>query len=224
MLHSASALGRAGFDRPKLSGLSQAASPITHPLNLAPGRSPLGSPTRFRASDANTAKLGAEATRRSRRQPKLLTSFRGTSVRFNRTVGDIRSSSLNLHRQMNVGGVWAFFNNGQFAYVPRGVGSLVSSSLYPIVGRYRVRRNTITFDGSRSYSYRFSGYTSVQIQGRFTRSRNGRVVARYVSETASVLAAVVNGSRFGSNSYKYIDSSVAMRRLRGNVGRLFRRR
>ncbi|MEL6225027.1 MAG: hypothetical protein AAFR31_20540 [Cyanobacteria bacterium J06627_8] len=123
-------------------------------------------------------------------------------------------------RQSHVGGVWEFFNNGLFRFTPRGIGTVVRSDFFPVVGRYASNRRRISFRGQRLSQNSFGTGGGVFINGTFTRSRNGRVTARIVQSTFSSSAFVGIGGGISTGSQNTFNFAIRMRRR----GRLLRPR
>jgi hypothetical protein len=160
-----------------------------------------------RASSSFTGQRQQRASR-----PQLLAVFQGQRIfQLNQTAGDVRQASITSLQQTHQGGQWSFFSNGQFVFRPQGIGTVVSSSLFPLAGTYRSTQSGISFSGSRSTSATTGG-TTVAIRGSISAASNGTLVGRVVQETSSTNAAVVNGQGFGNNRYKYIDFSMTMAR------------
>jgi hypothetical protein len=161
-----------------------------------------------RASSASAS----QGQQRQVANPQLAAIFQGGQIfQLNRTAGDVRQASVTTLQQSYQGGKWFFYNNGQFVFQPQGIGTVVSSSLYPITGTYRATQSSLSFSGSRTASVT-TGRTTVALQGSITASSNGTLVGRMVQEVSSVGAAVVGGQGFGGNQYKYIDFSMTMAR------------
>lgn len=163
-------------------------------------------PARFQNRSSNqNAPLSSRRTAKN----TLLAIFSGRSPRVT-GVGGSGARSAQRVQAMHDGGRWDFFRNGQFRFTPRGLGTLARTDLFPIVGRFNVRGAILNFSGTRSSNIPTSRGTA-SVQGQFS-LRTG--AATVTQQTTLINAAVVNGSRFGSNSNSIVRLDMRMVRVR----------
>lgn len=165
----------------------------------------------------NSSPTAPEAVVRSS-QVRRIGIFRGRNpLRIRSITGTGSATRL---RQSHVGGVWEFFNNGVFRFTPRGIGTIVRSDLFPVVGTYTSNRRRISFQGQRTSRISIGISASVFIDGTFRLSRNNRVIARIVQSTVSSTAFTGIGGGISTGSQNTFNFAIRMNR----GGRLLRPR
>jgi hypothetical protein len=184
----------------KATGLQSGSLPQTSGLSAKS--------TRFQNRSSSKQDDSALSTRRTA-QNALIAIFSGRSPRVTAITGNGTRSTQTV-QAMHDGGRWDFFRNGQFRFTPRGLGTIARTDLFPIVGRFNVRGNTLNFAGSRS-SANLTSRNFASLQGQIS-LRTG--AARVRQQTSIINAAVVNGTRFGSNTNRTVTLSMRMVRVR----------
>jgi hypothetical protein len=170
-----------------------------------------------RASSSSLSDAGSRAIVKASRVRRI-GFFRGRNpLRISSISGTASPTRL---RQSHIGGVWEFFNNRLFRFTPRGIGTVVRSDLFPVVGTYSSNRQQITFRGQRFSRTSFGTGAGVFLDGTFNLSRNGRVTARIVQSTFSSSAFVGIGGAISSGTQNTFRFSIRMSRR----GRLLRPR
>ncbi|PSB11224.1 hypothetical protein C7B61_11920 [filamentous cyanobacterium CCP1] len=164
-------------------------------------------PARFQNRSSNQ---NASLSSRRTAQNTLLAIFSGRSPRVTGVGGNSGARSAQRVQAMHNGGRWDFFRNGQFRFTPRGLGTLARTDLFPIVGRFNVRGNILNFSGTRS-SGNLTSRNFSAIQGQLS-LRSG--IANVRQQTSIINGAVINGSRFGSNSNSIVAMTMRMVRIR----------
>lgn len=174
-------------------------------------------PLRTAARASVPGSLAGQSSRSSARNIRLVGAFRARNPLRIRSIRG--SGSATRLRQSQVGGLWEFFSNRLFRFTPRGIGTVVRSDLFPVVGRYRLSRGSITVSGQRQSSFGLGGGATVFVDGVFTRGRNGQIAARIVQSTTSSSAFVGIGGPISGGSSNTYDFTIRMARI---VGRLLR--
>ena len=106
---------------------------------------------------------------------RLMVMFHLSSGRIDRDFinfdknSEFTTESISLLEEIHEGAEWFFYENGTFIFIPSGIGSVVSDSLSPVEGRYKIIDNEIQFHGSGS----FTGFRNFVITGRVHKYSDG---------------------------------------------------
>lgn len=159
--------------------------------------------------------LSPQSTRPATRNVRLVGAFRGSAPLRILSIQGVGSATR--LRQSQIGGIWEFFSNRLFRFTPRGIGTIVRDDLFPVVGTYRLSRNSIRISGQRSSSIGLGGGAAVFIDGIFARAQNGQVFARIIQSTTASSAFVGIGGPISGGSRNTYDFTIRMARIVGNL-------
>lgn len=184
---------------------SNASEQLRHASTLRSAAGLTSQPLR-RNSERQTQFQG-RASARNTRISRLLV-LQGRNVALTGSAGGSPQTILQIHN----GGAWEFFNNGQFRFTPTGLGTLVSTGLYPVVGNYSATNAGIQFAGSRSLTIGSTSRTTVTLRGNIF-VQNGGIRASVLHQTTSSSAAVINNTPFSGGSNRTVTMSMNMVRI-----------
>lgn len=121
------------------------------------------------------------------------------------------ASSVQRLQQMLNGSAWVFFDDHSFAFVPVGIGTIVRSDLFPAWGTWQpLSDGSIRISAATVSNVGTTAANRYDMSAIIMQTQDGAIWVHVGEETNVVMAANVNNTSFGSNSYRYVEYWLPM--------------